>query len=81
MSLWKLQDTFLLVNMSIPIIFVSWDTCKVKYALPFSSQILKRMLSLKRFICQPVNCRTAAGRISNELRLRVQYDEFKTQYF
>jgi hypothetical protein len=51
----------------------------MKYALPFSSQILKRMLNLKWFICQPVNYRTAAGGISNEVRLTVQYGEFKTQ--
>jgi len=64
---------FLLVNMSIPIIFVSWDTFKVKYALPFSSLILNRMANLIH-ICQQVNYRTAAGRISNRVRLTVQYD-------
>jgi hypothetical protein len=32
---------FLLVSMSIPIIFIYWDICKVKYALPFSQSNFK----------------------------------------
>lgn len=80
MSLWRLQDTFLLVNVSIPIIFVSWDAFKVKYALSFSGKILKRMPNLKWLICRPFDYRTAAGKMSYEMRLTVQYGEFKTQY-
>jgi hypothetical protein len=67
--------------MSIPVVLIYWDTCKVKYALPFSSQILETVLNLIHFICQQVNYRTAAGRVSDRVRLTVQYDEFKTQYF